>query len=237
MSESFIMYKSFHEALKELSREQYGNVMYAINEYALNGEESELTGIEKAVFMLIKPQIDANARRRENGRNGGRPQKEKPMVSENTQKEKPMVSENAQEEKPNVNVNVNVNANANENVNANVNENECVSDETHGFSDENPRTQPEQPSDPPKKQRFVKPTVEEIAAYCAERQNGIDARTFFEYYESKGWLIGSSRMKDWRASVRTWELRRKTEQMGGRNKAGAMWGRENEVPEEYLDMM
>lgn len=82
MSDSFVMYRSFHESLKELSREQYGNVMFAINEYALNGTETELSGVERAVFMLMKPQIDANERRRENGRRGadygkkgGRPKK------------------------------------------------------------------------------------------------------------------------------------------------------------------
>lgn len=84
---------------------------------------------------------------------------------------------------------------------------------------------------------FVKPTVEEIAAYCSERKNGIDAQAFFDFYESKGWKVGAAKMKDWRASVRTWEQRRKTEQTGGRNKAGAIWGNENEIPEDYFNLM
>ena len=116
--ESFVMYRSFHEALKELTREQYGNVMYAINEYALNGiEPEELTGIEKAIFLMAKPQLDANSKRRENGAQGGRPRKEteKPMVIENENQEKPMVIENDETEKPNVNDNVNVNVNDNAN--------------------------------------------------------------------------------------------------------------------------
>lgn len=58
---------------------------------------------------------------------------------------------------------------------------------------------------PPK--RFEKPTVEEIAKYCEERQNGIDPQQFFDFYESKGWKIGKEPMKDWRACVRTWEKR------------------------------
>lgn len=121
--DSFVMYRSFHEALKELSREQYGNVMYAINEYALDGVISQdLTGIEKAVFLMAKPQLDSNRQRRENGNQGGRPSKkqEKPMVFENENQEKPMVIENAENEKPNVNVNANENVNAkgNENLNA-----------------------------------------------------------------------------------------------------------------------
>lgn len=53
--------------------------------------------------------------------------------------------------------------------------------------------------------RFVPPTVDEVAAYCAERRNGVDASKFVDFYASKGWKVGKSPMKDWRASVRTWE--------------------------------
>lgn len=88
-----------------------------------------------------------------------------------------------------------------------------------------------------KSARFEKPTVEEIEAYCKERKNDIDAQAFFDFYESKGWKVGAAKMKDWRASVRTWEQRRKTEQTGGRNKAGAMWGNENEIPDEIINLM
>lgn len=52
---------------------------------------------------------------------------------------------------------------------------------------------------------FVKPTVEEIHEYCIERKNSVDANKFFDYYESKGWLVGKTKMKDWKAAVRTWE--------------------------------
>lgn len=52
---------------------------------------------------------------------------------------------------------------------------------------------------------FVKPNVEEIESYCKERNNSVDAQQFFDYYESKGWKVGKSPMKDWKASVRTWE--------------------------------
>lgn len=54
-------------------------------------------------------------------------------------------------------------------------------------------------------QRFLKPTVGEIQAYCKERGNSIDAQYFFDYYESKGWLVGRTPMKNWQAAVRTWE--------------------------------
>lgn len=53
--------------------------------------------------------------------------------------------------------------------------------------------------------KFIKPTVEEIKKYCEERNNNIDAEEFYDFYESKGWKIGKSTMKDWKASIRTWE--------------------------------
>lgn len=58
-----------------------------------------------------------------------------------------------------------------------------------------------------RKDHFVKPTVEEVAEYCRERQNGIDATAFVAFYESKGWMVGKSKMQDWRQAVITWEIR------------------------------
>lgn len=59
---------------------------------------------------------------------------------------------------------------------------------------------------------FKKPNIEEIKKYCKERNNGINAQTFYDFYESKGWHVGKNKMKDWKACVRTWEQRRKKEE-------------------------
>ena len=53
--------------------------------------------------------------------------------------------------------------------------------------------------------RFVKPTVEEVQAYCKERNNNVDAEKFISHYDSNGWKVGKSPMKDWKSAVRTWE--------------------------------
>lgn len=55
------------------------------------------------------------------------------------------------------------------------------------------------------KQNFIIPTIDEVKEYCQERKNRVDAERFFDYYESKGWMIGKNKMKNWRAAVRTWE--------------------------------
>ena len=60
---------------------------------------------------------------------------------------------------------------------------------------------------PTKTKRFVKPTLDDVQAYCQERQNNVDPESFIDFYESNGWKVGKNPMKDWKASVRTWERR------------------------------
>lgn len=56
-----------------------------------------------------------------------------------------------------------------------------------------------------KRKRFTPPTLEEVRAYCNERNNNVDPQRFIDYYTSNGWQVGKNKMKDWKAAVRTWE--------------------------------
>ena len=67
-----------------------------------------------------------------------------------------------------------------------------------------------------KAKRFSKPTIEDIKEYCIERNNFVDAEKFFDYYSSNGWKVGKNPMKDWKASVRTWEKNSTSEQSKGK---------------------
>ena len=60
-------------------------------------------------------------------------------------------------------------------------------------------------SDKPTRTRFIPPSREEVQDYCKERNNNVDAERFIDYYTSNGWMVGKNKMKDWKASVRTWE--------------------------------
>lgn len=111
--DSFIFYRSFYEAISELPKENQADTYNAIMEYALNQEEIELTGISKAIFSLVKPQLDANYKKYENG-------KQKKSKTEAKQKQT--------KSKIGTNVNENVNVNDNDNVNVNDNDNENVGD-------------------------------------------------------------------------------------------------------------
>ena len=64
---------------------------------------------------------------------------------------------------------------------------------------------------PAPRSRFVKPTLDQIKEYCQERRNRVNPARFFDYYESNGWKVGRSPMKDWKAAVRTWEQRESKE--------------------------
>ena len=104
-NKAFLFYISFYEAMQELPDKDRLKLYDAITEYGLFGEvRKPLSGISKACFALIKPQIDANEKRRSGGKKGGRPKNEKPMVSDSEtygfENEKPMVLQNSENEKP-----------------------------------------------------------------------------------------------------------------------------------------
>ena len=83
MRDSMVFYRSFWESLRELEPEDLSQVFNAVMEYALDDVEPEIKGVGKAIFSLMRPQIDANNRKYENGKKGaeggkmgGRPKKE-----------------------------------------------------------------------------------------------------------------------------------------------------------------
>lgn len=103
MSDSFVFYASFKEALELVPDEEYAGCVKCVLEYAFNGDDISETQMEKIIMALVKPQIDANRKRRKNGEKGkefgslgGRPKKNPIGVISET---------------PNVNVNGNVNVN------------------------------------------------------------------------------------------------------------------------------
>ena len=129
--ESYIFYASFYEAMKYLPDTDYVAVSKAINEYALYGNEIELSGIGQAFFQLIKPQLDANNRRRDAGLKGGAPRgnnnatkqpKANFETTETAETKQPKLNfeTTETEQKNNLNQpNYNVNDNYNENDNVN----------------------------------------------------------------------------------------------------------------------
>lgn len=53
--------------------------------------------------------------------------------------------------------------------------------------------------------KFVKPTLEEVTAYCTQRNKGVNPQKWYDHYTANGWMVGKTKMVDWKAAVRTWE--------------------------------
>lgn len=68
-----------------------------------------------------------------------------------------------------------------------------------------PVTKEKKDTVPAARSLFVKPTLQEVQAYCQERRNSVDPQAWMDHYESNGWKVGRNPMKDWKAAVRTWE--------------------------------
>ena len=98
---------------------------------------------------------------------------------------------------------------------------EPATNEENSAIEPQPEEKPAQEIQPekPKRKNFVKPTVEEIAAYCKEKNYNINAQQFYNYYESNGWKIGRNAMKSWQAAVQNWNIRDKATNKA----AGTMW--------------
>jgi len=179
--DSFIFYRSFFSATKHLNQVEKAQLFEAICSYALDGNISLLEGTPQGMFELIKPQLDANRKRFENGCI------KKQKISKTEAKPKQKTS------KDEANVNVNVNVNHNE---------ECKSELINDNFNNNSKGVK---IDTVKTKRFIKPNIQEIKDYCFERKNNVDVNKFFNYYEANGWKVGKNAMKDWKACVRTWE--------------------------------
>lgn len=129
MRDSIIFYKSFFESIGELPSENALNIYNAVFRYAFCDEVPNLVGIEKAIFALIQPQIDANNKRYENGKKGGRPKKTETTEEENQNHRLLNQETNGFKDKKLMN-NDNANDTENEKVNNNGKDISCAEPET-----------------------------------------------------------------------------------------------------------
>lgn len=215
--ESFTFRTEWHDAISELPAEYRLEAMDYIVMYATTGESpDEVSAVVRAIMILIRPQIDRDrvlyengCRGAEYGARGGRPRKpqDNPKKTPEKPQENPKITPSEPQDNPNetpvssrVRDNTHTNISLDNNIQDIDNNNSeaierVVGDKKGGVGGKHPG------------KRFVKPTVEDIRSYCAERGNEVDAQRFYDFYESKGWLIGKNPMKDWKAAVRTWEQR------------------------------
>ena len=82
--------------------------------------------------------------------------------------------------------------------------------------------------------RFIKPSLEDVRAYCYERRNSVNPEAFLDFYESNGWKVGNNPMKDWKAAVRTWERREAKKPAATQQKKESYFEHNNRLMAEML---
>ena len=190
---SCIIYDSWGELIANLPDEMAGQLIKQIIGYVFDMEAGPADNPAiGAMFAMIKTKLDADAdayeetirQRSEAGKRGmSKRWNNESITNDNT-----------------------VITNDNTVITPITNDNETITNITVSVSD-SVSVSDKDIKEKDKKKKFIKPSVEEVRAYCQERNNGVDPETFVDFYESKGWKVGNNPMKDWKAAVRTWEKR------------------------------
>lgn len=189
--------EEYMELLDTLDDSDRWSFYDALLAYVRSGEIAELSGVAKVLFSMVKADIDKqesiSRKRAEAGRKGG----EKTKVL-SKQKANDKQTESKQK--------------------ANDKQNKAKS--PLDGSPLSPTPSIPSPYNPSYKEEYIllhnatesreknhnqRPTLDEVKAYCRERNNRVDAERFFDYYTANGWKVGKNPMKDWKAAVRTWE--------------------------------
>ena len=217
--ETFLFYADWLNVIRDLPSEVQLEVYQAIAEYAIYDNLIELKPLAKVAFGFIKQTIDRDTqkyisiseKRSEAGKRGGRPLKNNELKESNEKQKKQLLSEKSKKSNCPLNDNDNVNDNDISFLEKKKQKSDAAVSDLENENSESPietlQTPKEQSGGGRKK--FTIPTAEEVQAYCNERNNGISGQQFCDFYSSKGWRVGSQPMKDWKAAVRTWEIRRK----------------------------
>lgn len=191
----WLSYESYFEPYSDV---EVGRLVRAMMKYKSSREDAEFNGNERYVWPAIRRDIDeaneAQEKRaetnRKNGENGGRPKKAAGSEESEENRKNPVGFEETEKtdwvfEKP-----------------------KKAMDKGQGQGQRSRTKDMDKGENRARvSTRFTPPTVDEVRAYCQERQNGVDPERFVDFYASKGWMVGKNKMADWKSCVRTWERR------------------------------
>ena len=180
---SFVFYVEWLDHLGLLEPAEAMAVLQALRAYIDCGALPELTGAAAMAFSFIRSQIDRDmekwetirSKRAEAGKLGAQATNERHKAA------KAASAESAEQRAANSAVNVNVTGNVN------------VPSKDGGIEEKT------------KTNRFIPPTLEQVAEYVQERGSSVDPQAFIDFYAAKGWMVGKSPMKDWKAACRNAE--------------------------------
>ncbi len=179
--DGFVFYRSFYNAISDLDSDDKLLVYDAIAQYALDKVELPLSGFVKTIFKLIKPQLDANWKKYDNGCKGAKFGKDggAPKGNQNANKTTPSGEQNDPETRGKDKDKVKDKEKDNENI------------------EDIKRTA----------KRFTPPTLDEVSEYITQKGYTISAQSFIDYYDSIGWMRGRNKMKNWKAALSSWNSR------------------------------
>jgi len=190
--DTFIFYRSFKESMNELSDADKLIMYEAISDYSLDMKEPELTGFPKALFSIIRPIIDANWQRYNNGCKGGAPKGNKNnRFSKSTTEVQPKVNQSTTEVQPKYKLIYN--DNVNDNKNKNIEKEKIIKEKGLSLSD---RTKKFKEELTPFVEKYGKDMIFAFFDYWSEPDK---AKTKMRYEMQKTWSIAGR--------LRTWERR------------------------------
>ena len=200
---SFLMFYDWEPLFQFLNNEDVGAMLKALFAYEIRNEWpncDDLNDSAWGVFQYLAARLDENRKRwqkmSERGSKAGK-------ASGEARRNKNEQEGNNDEQDANKNEQERTSANKNEpkdKVKDKVKDKDVLSDDKTNIGTTSNKSKPSTV-------RFVPPSVEDVRAYCLERNNRVDADAFVSFYESNGWRVGKNPMKDWKAAVRTWEKR------------------------------
>ena len=206
-----MFYFDIRPCLKRLSTEEKGLLFEAILDYAEHGEEPDFDGVVGVAWDFIKPGID-----RDSDRYGNQVLQKQYAAYVREAKKKGLTPLSFDDWKavPDIERCRLISA-----------DNERYPTTT---TTSTPSTTPttattvESKADKPStRHRFVPPTVDEVRAYCTEKGYSIDPERFVDFYSSKGWMVGKTKMQNWQAAVRNWS--RKEQPTNGKAEPEPLW--------------
>lgn len=216
-------YYDWIEQTAALEDDERGRLFIAILEYARSGTVPDLRGRESVLFPVFRSVIDRDAQKAEmnskNGMLGGRGNK---ATESKAKQKKAKRSEQKRNE-------------------ATASEAKATKDIRHKTEDIRQKTEDKDLFPPDggsvRAKRFTPPTLAEVQSYVAERHSAVDPQEFIDFYAAKGWMVGKTPMKDWKAACRNAEKWDRWQRNG--NMRTAQTGRdiaaEVEGTEDWMD--
>ena len=183
---SFILYLTQRPTFEGLSDKDAGQLIKTIFSY-VSDENPEPSGIVKYAFEIIKPVLKADLVKYEDKR-----MKLKENISKRWNKEEQKEIQKNTNEYNSIQTDSDI-------------VNDIVIDNVIDIDNKTNVINKESVKEKSTTSRFIPPTLEQVQAYCLERNNLVDPNKWFDFYQAKGWMVGKNKMKDWKAAVRTWE--------------------------------